>query len=63
MQLTFKESIVTYLASKDIDALKKLLQEADEVSILEVIMELPTTEAVIVYRLLSKDRHCLFSKL
>lgn len=52
----FKQSIWTYLQSKDIDSLKKLLSHAEEIEILSVIKELSSEEQVIVYRLLTKER-------
>ena len=52
----FKQLIWAYLKHKDIDALKHVLNEADEVDVLHVIQELPADEQAIVYRLLSKDK-------
>ena len=50
-----KESIETHLNEKNIDALKQLLREVEEMEILAIITELEPDEQVIVYRLLSKE--------
>ncbi|WP_026477092.1 magnesium transporter [Alkaliphilus transvaalensis] len=52
----FKETIWAYLEKKDIDSLKRLLSNAEDMEILDVIRDLSPEEQVIVYRLLTKER-------
>ena len=52
----FKETIWAHLKNKEIESLKKILQEAEIIEILDVIRDLSPDEQVVVYRLLSKDR-------
>ncbi|MCZ0702974.1 magnesium transporter [Natronobacillus azotifigens] len=52
----FKRSIWTHLDNKDMDALKKLVSQAETIEILDVMRELSVEEQAIVYRLLSKDK-------
>lgn len=52
----FEETIWAHLKNKDMDSLKKMLQQAEIIEILDVIRDLSPEEQVIVYRLLSKDR-------
>ena len=52
----FKKSIWAYLKDKDMDALKKLLNSAEELEILEAINDLSADEQVVIYRLLNKDK-------
>lgn len=52
----FKRSIWTHLENKDMDALKKLVSQAETIEILDVMRELSVEEQAIVYRLLSKDK-------
>lgn len=52
----FKESIWTHLKNKDIDALKQLLADHDEVFLISIMHELSPEELVLVYRLLAKDK-------
>jgi magnesium transporter len=47
---------LTYLAQKDMEALKKLLNEADIIDVIKLIQDLDNKDRVIVFRLLSKDR-------
>lgn len=55
----FKSFIWTYIESKDIDALKKLLNDGDESLLVEVMEELSHEEMLIAYRVLTKERALL----
>ena len=52
----FKESIEAYLESKDINSLKKVLNDSEEWDVFGAIKELSSEEQVIAYRLLNKER-------
>ncbi|SET15485.1 magnesium transporter [Anaerobranca gottschalkii] len=54
-----KETIWTHLKNKDVEALKKFLEEREVIEILDVLGELAPEEKVIIYRLLSKDKALL----
>jgi len=51
----FKASVLACLADKKVIELKKVLNEADELEIINMMDELSNDELVLVYRLLSKD--------
>jgi len=50
------DSIMEYLNRKDINGLKQILNDANEVDVLDSIQKLSAKDQGIVYRLLSKDR-------
>jgi len=52
----FRDSIITNLKSRDMSALKIVLDDANEFELLSIIGELSAENQAIVYRLLSKDR-------
>jgi Mg2+ transporter (mgtE) len=51
----FKEIVLTYIKTKKIDELKKLLNKANELDIINIIDEMSNEEIALVYRLLNKD--------
>jgi len=51
-----KKSISSYLKSKDMEALKNMLNAAEDMEVLGAINDLSSEEQAIVYRLLNKDR-------
>ena len=50
------DSIMDYLNQKDMNGLKQLLTDANEVDVLDAIQKLSDQDQAIAYRLLSKDR-------
>lgn len=50
-----KETILSYINDKDMDSLKVMLANAEEIEILQVFYDLNPEEQVIVFRLLNKD--------
>ena len=54
--INFNESVLSNLRSKDMNALKPILNSAGELELLNIIRGLSPENRVIVYRLLSKDR-------
>jgi len=50
-----KERILDLIESKDMENLKKLLADAEDMELLDAFYDLPDEEQVIVFRLLSKD--------
>ncbi|MCC5910622.1 MAG: magnesium transporter [Clostridiaceae bacterium] len=52
----FKKTIWTHLENRDMESLKKLLNQAEAIELLDVMRELSAEEQAIVYRLLSKDK-------
>ena len=52
----FKENILTHIKAKDMDSLKVLLAQAEELEILDAYYDLTSEEQLIVFRLLSKDQ-------
>ena len=53
--IDFSKSIAAIIKAKDMNALKILLNNANEVDVLDMIQELSAENQAIVYRLLSKD--------
>jgi len=53
--MDFREVVLDNLKSKDMNALKILLNEASELDLLNIVQELSDENQAIVYRLLSKD--------
>ncbi|MCL2856004.1 MAG: magnesium transporter [Defluviitaleaceae bacterium] len=51
-----KEKILAHIENKDMDNLKTLLANAEEMEILQAFHDLPAEEQVIAFRLLSKDK-------
>jgi len=51
----FQESVWAHLEAKNIDRLKELLNNADELDIINIMDELSNDEIVLIYRLLNKD--------
>jgi len=58
-QKKYKSFIWTYVECKDIDSLKKLLNEGDEHLLIDVMAELSHEEMLICYRVLSKEKALL----
>jgi magnesium transporter len=54
--VNINESVLFNLKSKDIGALKLILNNSNELDLLNTIQELSTENQVIIYRLLSKDK-------
>jgi|GEM_PF-20670 len=52
----FIKSVMSNIKFKDMESLKTLLNGANEVDILDMMMELTTASRVVVFRLLSKDK-------
>jgi len=50
-----KEKVLFYIKNKDMDSLKTLLFNSEELEILHAFHDLPSEEQVIVFRLLTKD--------
>ena len=51
----FKETALTHLKAKDVNKLKKILNEANELDIITIMDEMSNEEIALSYRLLSKD--------
>ncbi|MCL2522366.1 MAG: magnesium transporter [Erysipelotrichales bacterium] len=57
--LNLIKEVLAYLEVNNMDALKKLLNQTEDVIILDLIMELASDKQVIVFRLLSKEKSLL----
>ena len=55
MMKDFKEAVLTHLKSKEVNGLKKILNEANELDIINIMDEMSNEELVMAYRLLNKD--------
>ena len=53
--MNFKEAVLTHLKAKEINELKKVLNEANELDIINIMDDMTNEEIVIAYRLLNKD--------
>jgi len=53
--MDFKEAVLTHLKAKEINGLKKILNEANELEIIQIMDEFSNEELVMAYRLLDKD--------
>ena len=53
--LDFKEAVLTHVKSKEINGLKKILNEANALDIINVMDEMSNEDLVLAYRLLNKD--------
>jgi len=51
----FKDVVLTHIKAKEVNGLKKILNEANELDIINVMDELSNEELVMAYRLLDKD--------
>ena len=51
----FKEAVLTHLKAKEVNGLKKILNEANELEIINIMDEFTNEELVMAYRLLNKD--------
>ena len=55
MMRDFKHAVLTHIKSKEVNGLKKILNEANELDIINIMDELSNEELVLAYRLLNKD--------
>jgi len=55
MMKDFKEAVLTHLKAKEVNGLKKILNEANELDIINIMDEMSNEELVMAYRLLNKD--------
>ena len=53
--IDFKEAVLTHLKTKDVNELKKTLNEANELDIINIMDEMSNEEIALSYRLLDKD--------
>ena len=53
--IDFKEAVLTHLKAKEVNGLKKILNEANELDIINIMDEMSNEELAIAYRLLNKD--------
>ena len=51
----FEEAVLTHLKAKEVNGLKKILNEANELDIINIMDEMSNEELVLAYRLLDKD--------
>jgi len=55
MMMDFKEAVLTHLKAKEVNGLKKILNEANELEIIQIMDEMTTEELALAYRLLNKN--------
>jgi len=55
MMRDFKDAVLTHIKAKEVNGLKKILNEAMELDIINIMDELSNEELVLAYRLLDKD--------
>ena len=53
--INFKEAVLTHLKAKEVNGLKKILNEANELDIINIMDEMSNEELALAYRLLNKD--------
>jgi len=53
--MDFKKAVLTHLKTKDVNELKAILNEANELDIINIMDEMSNEEIVLAYRLLDKD--------
>ena len=53
--MDFKEAVLTHLKTKDVNELKKVLNDANELDIINIMDEMSNEEITLAYRLLDKD--------
>ena len=53
--LDFREAVLTHVKSKEVNGLKKVLNEASALEIIQIMDEMSNEELVLAYRLLNKD--------
>jgi len=55
MMRDFKDAVLTHIKAREVNGLKKILNEANELDIINIMDELSNEELVLAYRLLDKD--------
>ena len=53
--MDFKEAVLTHTKARDVNRLKKILNEANELDIINIMDEMSNEEIALAYRLLNKD--------
>jgi len=53
--MNFKEAILTHVKAKEVNELKKILNDANELDIINIMDEMSDEEIALAYRLLNKD--------
>ena len=53
--MNFREAVLTHIKAKEVNGLKKVLNEANELDIINIMDDLTNEELVMAYRLLNKD--------
>jgi len=55
IMMDFKEAVLTHTKARDVNRLKKILNEANELDIINIMDEMSNEEIALAYRLLNKD--------